>query len=316
MATLIYTHNQSFHPDEILAIALLQSTALRHGKTTVIRTRDPKVLAEAQQDPKAFVIDVGFVYDPAMLNFDHHQKTMTRAWPDGTPYSACGLIWSWLRERGHLVSWGADDVLDAFEERLVIPADKHDNGVKAWDEGLFLMRYNRSNKGEEGGRVYFDRALAVAHDLLENVRLEVQRDIEAKRRMVRALAEPIHAERLVVIEDIRAHRFPYWASRLTDGEVQLVLTRRADSPSQWNLTSTPAVLEDEFTTAWPAPEDWRGRKDFTVSTPVGEVEIVFCHKCGHLTVVDGTIEQALAVAQLIQQAGHQACAVEETASIA
>lgn len=300
----IYTHSQSFHPDELLAIALLQDTVLRDIQTQVVRTRDPEVLKKAQADTQAFVIDVGFVCDPEALNFDHHQKTMSLAWPDGTPYSSCGLIWSWLREQGALASWGDDDVLDAFKERLVIPADKHDNGIGSpWPEGVFLTAYNRSANDNKQARAAFDRALAVAHDLLSNVRLEVQKDIEAKRRMQRALAEPIHAEGLVVIEDMRAHRFVYWASRLTDGNVDIVITRRADG--QWNLTSAPLSLDDEFSTKCPAPEAWRGRGMFTVATDAGDTILVFCHKTGFLTVVDGAIEQAVAVAQLIQQGNRR-----------
>jgi uncharacterized UPF0160 family protein len=299
----IYTHSQTFHPDELLAIALLQSTVLRGLRTSIVRTRDPEVLKTAQADAAAFVIDVGFVYDPQSLNFDHHQKTMSRVWADGTPYSACGLIWSWLREQGALDTWGATDLLDAFEAALVIPADKHDNGIGApWPAGDFIAAYNRSAKGQKQASAAFNRALQVATDLIDNVRLDVGKDIEAKRRMQRALAEPIHAEGLVVIEEMRAHRFSYWAARLGGGVVDIVLTRRADG--QWNLTTTPAVLDDPFSTQCPAPPDWRGQAGLMLQTQAGPAEIVFCHKSGYLTVVDGTLEQAIAVAQLIRQFNH------------
>lgn len=301
----IFTHSQSFHPDELLAIALLRDTVLRGQRTEIVRTRDSDVLNSAQQDPEAFVIDVGFLYEPERLNFDHHQKTMARAWPDGTPYSACGLVWVWLREQGTLDGWGGADVLDAIEERLVRPADRYDNGIgQPWPEGLFLSAYNRSSRSEDGVDTAFHRALRVAGELLVNVRLEIQHDMEAKRRMQQALAEPIHAEHIVVIEDMRAHRFAHWAARLSRGAVQLVITRRSDD--QWNLTSVPRDLEDPFSIACPAPEAWRGQPGHTVDTVAGDANIVFCHKTGYMTVVDGSLAQAIAVAQhIVVQAAQE-----------
>lgn len=306
MSATIYTHSEAFHADELLAIALLQETVLKGVPVTIVRTRDPKELARVKADPTVFVVDVGFEYDPARRNFDHHQQTLTRAWPDGTPFSACGLVWTWLRERGELASWGEADVLDALEERIVRPADQHDNGIAPWPEGVMLMGYNRSTKDAALARRQFDRALGVAKDFLANVRIETQKDMEACRRMRRALHEPIHAEGLVVIEDMRSSRFPYWAARLTEQmrrhgrpvTANLVITHR--QPGQWNVVSLPATLTDPFSCKCPTPIAWRGQTNVPVALPTGPAELLFCHKSGHLTVVKGSLDQAIAVAQQIQ----------------
>jgi uncharacterized UPF0160 family protein len=305
VVTLV-THSDGFHADELLAIALLQDTLLRDQPVTVMRTREEEALAKAKADPAVFVIDVGLEHEPTRRNFDHHQS-LTIGWPDGTPFSACGLVWRWLRAQGALQSWGEMDVLDALEERIVRPADRHDNGVgQPWPEGVMLMGYNRTAKDPVLARHQFDRALEVARDLWANVRLDVQKDMEACRRMSKALREPIHAEGLVVIEDMRSARFPLWAARLTERSsphrpplhVNLVLDRR--KPDQWNVVSLPVTASDPFSCRCPTPEAWRGRSAWSVITPQGEVEVAFCHKSGHLTVVQGTLEQAIAVAECIQ----------------
>lgn len=97
----IYTHSGDFHSDELVAIALIQQFACPEGETVeIVRTRRKERLAEALADDEAFVVDVGGQYDPAALNFDHHQEGGGDAWPDGLPKSSCGLVWSWLRDTG------------------------------------------------------------------------------------------------------------------------------------------------------------------------------------------------------------------------
>ena len=80
---MIGTHNGTFHCDEALACALLRMTKqfAEAGKFSegllllptcfldVVRTRDPATL-----DKCTIVVDVGGVYDPETLRFDHHQS--------------------------------------------------------------------------------------------------------------------------------------------------------------------------------------------------------------------------------------------------
>ena len=66
--SLIGTHNGQFHCDEALACYMLKLLPeFKHCK--IVRTRDPSVLATCD-----VVVDVGAVYDPAKMRFDHHQK--------------------------------------------------------------------------------------------------------------------------------------------------------------------------------------------------------------------------------------------------
>lgn len=66
----ILTHAGTFHADEISAIALLLKF---FPGTPVERTHDIAAIKAAQADPEILVLDIGREYDPAQLNFDHHQ---------------------------------------------------------------------------------------------------------------------------------------------------------------------------------------------------------------------------------------------------
>ncbi|WP_428661847.1 MYG1 family protein [Runella sp.] len=82
----IVTHDTTFHADEVFAVALIKYVGY---DVPLMRTRDRVLLAEALEDPTVFVIDVGGVYNPAMLNFDHHQ--------DLSLPSAAGLVYQFLK---------------------------------------------------------------------------------------------------------------------------------------------------------------------------------------------------------------------------
>lgn len=70
----IVTHNGVFHADEVFAIATLcVFTKVALEDCEIIRTRDEKIIAEAQANPNVFVIDVGLQVSYPNQNFDHHQ---------------------------------------------------------------------------------------------------------------------------------------------------------------------------------------------------------------------------------------------------
>src|SRR6201994_149130 len=114
---LIATHDGSFHADEVFAIAAL---ALLDGPHEVIRTRDRE--AQARADLR---IDVGFRYDPATGDFDHHQRELDAVRGNGVRYASFGLIW---REFGARVCQGDQEVADAVDASLVQGVDANDTG--------------------------------------------------------------------------------------------------------------------------------------------------------------------------------------------
>jgi len=89
---VIGTHSGAFHCDEVFASVMLLYTK-DYANSIIVRTRDEEIV-----DRLDIVCDVGSIYDPAKLRFDHHQKTFTDVWSDDEKYklirlSSAGLIY-------------------------------------------------------------------------------------------------------------------------------------------------------------------------------------------------------------------------------
>jgi uncharacterized UPF0160 family protein len=86
--TKVVTHDTAFHADDVMAVAMLRYAGYGFE---LVRTRDAEILTKSLADPEVVVLDVGGVYDPAMLNFDHHQ--------DLTLQSAAGLVFESFKDK-------------------------------------------------------------------------------------------------------------------------------------------------------------------------------------------------------------------------
>lgn len=87
----ILTHAGTRHADETAAIALLLEI---FPGTSVEYTFDQESIKASQSDTEILVLDIGREYDPAALNFDHHQD-------EGLPASNM-LVLDWLTKNGAL----------------------------------------------------------------------------------------------------------------------------------------------------------------------------------------------------------------------
>ena len=67
----IGTHDGAFHCDEVLACWMLKQLP-QYKDASIVRTRDPAKLSACE-----IVVDVGAVYDPEKLRFDHHQRLVS-----------------------------------------------------------------------------------------------------------------------------------------------------------------------------------------------------------------------------------------------
>jgi len=86
----IVTHNGTFHCDEALAVYMIQAGIKEFESSRVVRTRD-----NAKIQLAGIVVDVGGVYSPERMRFDHHQRGFSEFFSPGhvTKLSSAGLIY-------------------------------------------------------------------------------------------------------------------------------------------------------------------------------------------------------------------------------
>nr|CAH8828391.1 unnamed protein product [Trichobilharzia regenti] len=143
----IGTHDGCFHCDEILSIILLKHLPeFREAK--VVRSRDPEVLSTCD-----VLVDVGGIYDPNLLKFDHHQKEFSLSWSEyfgvkmwDVKFSSAGLIYVHFGKKVLSLLTGLKIDSEALEkiftkiyESFVLEIDGEDNGVSQSQSSL---RYN------------------------------------------------------------------------------------------------------------------------------------------------------------------------------
>ena len=105
MSLSVATHSGPFHADDVLAWAMVRCFV--DESATLVRTREPELIERSDM-----VMDVGGIYDPSSLRFDHHQQSYQG------PLSSAGMVLEWLRDtqrishllfaelRLQLVRWG------------------------------------------------------------------------------------------------------------------------------------------------------------------------------------------------------------------
>jgi uncharacterized UPF0160 family protein len=161
--TTVITHDTAFHADEIIAVALLREAGYQFE---IIRTRDPKVLAEAVSDKNILVLDVGGVYDPEMLNFDHHQNKDL--------LSAAGLVYGYFKNQ--ICPIDAQPYFERFISSIDVMDTNRDNIFELWStlpKGFkntsgILGGFNRDMTDAAMQYKQFMKATDIAQEIISN----------------------------------------------------------------------------------------------------------------------------------------------------
>ncbi|CAH8485422.1 unnamed protein product [Schistosoma rodhaini] len=143
----IGTHNGCFHCDEVLAVVLLKYLP-EYRNAAVVRSRDPDILSACD-----IVVDVGGVYDPETLRFDHHQRDFSLTWSQyfgakmwDVKLSSAGLVYVHFGKRVLSVLTGLEignEVLEKIYmkiyESFILEIDGQDNGIP---QSKVPLKYN------------------------------------------------------------------------------------------------------------------------------------------------------------------------------
>jgi uncharacterized UPF0160 family protein len=275
---LIATHDGSFHADEVFAIAAL---GMLGEPIEVLRTRDREILARADVR-----VDVGFRYDPATQDFDHHQRDFDGMRPNGIRYASFGLIWSAFGAR---VCDGDQEVADAVDASLVQGVDANDTGQQL-TETLIDGAYPLTVNGVIGGfNATWDETLAPEQ---ERLRFEEAVDL-ARGILAREVLSAAAARRSarIVLEAIAAATEPRVVELPVNAPWKQVLVPAAPDalyivyPKRqgYGLEAVPREL-GSFENRRDLPAAWAGLEGDDLVAVTGVPDAMFCHAKRFLVV--------------------------------
>lgn len=308
----IITHSGPFHADDVLAVAVLLDLV---PEAEVLRTRDAAVLEAAVLDAKTVTVDVGWHFDPALRNFDHHQQSFRHARPNGIPFASIGLIWQtfgddWLRD--------VMEIRDEDERAFVFHSVDQDliASVDAFDCGVVQGTHTVAKSAEEL------RVPSVA-DVIGSYNPVWFETPDFDRRFLDAVKEATGLLRRQAWRSLSEIRFKQVVKGADDGGPILVLPtagpwRRFVAPEHLAVVF-PAVGEDGWlvqavgdplSTEFPPPlriaypRAWRGQARAELIELSGVPTATFCHRAGFIGGASDR-EGALALAKRLVEQGER-----------
>jgi uncharacterized UPF0160 family protein len=290
----VATHSGSFHADDVFAIAAL---ALLGEPVEVVRTRDAETMAACDVR-----IDVGFAFDPATGDFDHHQRGGAGERENGIRYASFGLVW---REYGARLCGGDEVIAERVDRSLVQAVDANDTGQAVaapvldgvrpmtvsgvigslnptWEEALT----------PEEERARFDEAIALAARVLEREIASATAQKRAVRLVTDAIASAADPRVIALDRDVP------W-KEVVVGTAPDALFVAYPKRQGWGLEAVPRVL-GSFENRRDLPAAWAGLDGPELAALTGVEDALFCHAKRFLVVarsregIDALAAQALA----------------------
>lgn len=282
----LVTHSGKFHCDEVfgyvvLCLALgLSSPGEDH---VLLRTRTPDMIESGD-----IVFDVGGRFDPVSNRFDHHQIGAPQR-PDGTPFSAAGLLWQTYGEQAVAAllppeaSAFAGKIARDLDEGLVKRLDEIDNGVcmtgpvrrHSLEFASLIGDFNPSwdaptANGPHAGDEAFLCAAALARQVLA-LKVDGLRARLLADSLVMAAYEAAEDKRLLVLDV----GMP-WKNVVFKQQLPVLFGISPASNGNWMIDTVPPE-PDSFAQRLPFPEGWAGLQGEDLAVVCGVADAVFVH---------------------------------------
>lgn len=300
---VLVTHNGSFHSDDVMACAILQSHFESQGiRTKVIRTRDENIIAAGD-----IVFDVGLVHDQSRNRFDHHQTGGAGQRENGIPYSSVGLVWN---KFGPEICAPFPSLVEKIDRELIQSIDANDTGCDACEKSnelyqlplsTIFMVQNASWKEQEVFtdsqiNARFITAVHLAKDFFKRYLQTSKDNIEASEKIKKVYDEAI--DKRVLVFEQNFTRVVFIANLVNFPEPLLHIY--PDRGGTWSIETVPLSF-GSFEKKINFPESWAGLKADELQKVSGFPELLFCHY-GRFLCKTTTREAAVKIAQsLINQ---------------
>lgn len=307
------THSGPFHADDVFALAVLKDL---EPSLQVMRTRDPEVLSDALSDIRTVVVDVGWTYEPALRNFDHHQSEFRRVRPDGVPFASIGLVWeafgeAWLEEQLDLQEPAERRRVHAeIDRRLVC-------GIDAFDCGAVRASNKVRGRDTQVEVASVSEVIASFNPVWFETPNYDDRFIDAirvasgilKRQAWRALAELRFADYVDERDDggpvLELEKPGPWRRFVRHHHKLVIFPASGESGWLVQAVGDPESLEFPPPLRISYPEPWRGLAGERLVEEIGLPGATFCHRAGFIGGA-ATLEAARALAALVLQAHDEA----------
>lgn len=288
----VVTHSGTYHADDVFALACLTLAYEKEGMSLdIIRSRKEEDIATAD-----IVVDVGGVYDPAQLRFDHHQKEGAGKRENGVPYASFGIVWKTFGEK--LCS--SVFVVKKIDEAIVQQVDGLDNGTEMFTplfEGIhplsfdtfFRVNANVWDEGKENFDEAFLESVNIAKKFLARL-IRYNEAIQKAEEIVKEIYTQAEDKRLLVLDTY----LPWGKAASALPEPLYVVYQRPEGT--W-ATEAVRVEKESFKNRKNFPLPWAGLRDEEMAKVSGVTDAIFCHN-GLFIAVAKSREGAIKLAKI------------------
>ncbi len=284
----IVTHSGNYHADDIFAVAVLLFV---YPNSEVIRSRDEQIISSAD-----IVVDVGSIYDPTKMRFDHHQIGGALTRENTIPYASFGLVW---KEYGEKLA-GSKEVADEIEQKLILPIDATDNAVSVsvpvfdnineYTIGDFFSSFKTIKDTEPELQTTFMNMVALAQGVLTR-EINKSKVHAEERKIVEKVYSETQDKRIIDLTSFNIGFSSYGKVLVKHNEPIYVI-----HPHDVRFAVRALPLDmNTFENKKPFPESWRGKTGTEFEEASGVKGSFFAHKSGYL-VVAVTKEAAIELA--------------------
>lgn len=286
----LLTHSGQFHADDIFSTALL-NVYYRH-KDKTIKVKCKRGIKKEDIEKADIVYDIGLIYNPKKLRFDHHQNDASLIRENGIPYAAFGLVFKHFGpELISLISGEKNkkviaEIFEIIEKKLVQHIDAMDNGTSTYKQ-LFkgvdvatIDNYFQMCKFAAGvddmkkiDKKFFE-LVKFSEPILENIinyAVGIQKEITLGEKAYNKAKD----KRVIVCDRFYAFNFNKFPEPL--------LVVYPDLRNNWSAKNVQTG-EDAYDARFYFPESWRGLVDAELEKACGVKGAKFCHKSGFLCV--------------------------------
>jgi uncharacterized UPF0160 family protein len=263
------THDGRFHADEIFALAVLK---LIFSDLEIVRSRDENVYKTAD-----IIVDVGHIYDPESLTFDHHQRSFSFKRKSGIPYASFGLVW---KKFGRSLC-GSTEAAEYIDSAIIQAIDADDNGIEiiqATVGGIrfhtlsdviesYVPRYVNDEMVQKG----FDRALNFAISYMKRQIKLAKELFEVALPIIRSAIKTAEDPRILIFKKFDKTWLNLISQESENARFVIFPTHR----NTWAIRSVPQKGK-KFEYCKLLPAEWGGRqKDFAAISGVDDA--LYCH---------------------------------------